>query len=107
MQTARLSAPAEVSGVRRAGSSGHPAATRVLMKLPQVPSVGRVELVVKQMPRHWMLRGRISPGTSTVMRGSQGEPSGRRVMSADVVPQAPVRALRRRRPRCSRAASQG
>ena len=37
--------------------------------------------------------GRIEPGTITVMRGLQGEPSGRRVMSTPVIPQEPVRAL--------------
>lgn len=93
MQIARLSVPRGARGSIASESSGQARVTRVLMNEPQMPSVGRIELVLKQMPRHWTLRGVVEPGTITVMRGLQGEPSGSRIMSTPFMPQAPVRAL--------------
>ncbi len=65
----------------------------MFMSEPQMPCVGAAELVEKQMPRHWMLRACVSPGSVTVNCGLQGEPSGSRVRSMPVAPQVPVRAL--------------
>lgn len=60
--------------------------------LPQIPCV-EVLSARKQIPRHWTLRGLVSPGTVTVIVGLHGDPSAKRDVTTPVVPQSPVREL--------------
>lgn len=96
-QIARLSVPAGARGRTFVGSSGQAVETAEFRRLPQMPCVMLVP-VRKQIPRHWMFRGFVSPGTVTVIDGLHGAPSARRVVTTPVVPHAPVRVLQRRPP---------
>lgn len=63
-----------------------------LISVPQTPWVMLLEDARKQSPRHWVLRGAVSPGGISVIEGLQGEPSARRARFAGA-PQKPVRVL--------------
>lgn len=73
--------------------SGQAVVCARLMRLPQIPCVVLVCEMRKHAPRHWVLRGVVSPGGVSVIVGLQGEPSARRERFAGEGPQKPVRVL--------------
>lgn len=95
MQSPRLSAPGGASGEMVAGVSGHVVVVARFTRLPQMPCVA-VLLTVKQIPRHWVFRGVVSPGTMVVRVGLHGNPSARRELTNPCESQSPVRGLQRR-----------